>query len=71
MGLVVGLDADLGRRPVGDQIGRRDRLVAQPVAGVGGVGNQFTQENIGLRIDRMHHQVQQFGDLGLERLGFG
>jgi len=24
------------------------------------------RENVGFRIDRMHHQVQQFGDLGLE-----
>ena len=70
-GLLVGHDADFGRRAVGDQIGRGDRLVAQLVAGIRGVRNQFAQENIGFRIDRVHHQVQQFGNLGLERLGNG
>jgi hypothetical protein len=69
--LLFGYDADFGRRAVGDQVGRRDRLVAQLVAGVRGVRNQLAQENIGFRIDRMHHQVQQFGHLGLERLGYG
>jgi hypothetical protein len=35
------------RRTVGDQFRRRDRLVAQFVAGIGCVRNQFPQENIG------------------------
>ena len=56
---------------VRDQLGLGDRLIAQLVAGVRRVRDQLAQEDIGLRIDRMHHQVQQFGDLGLERLGFG
>ena len=68
--LLVRRDADGGRRPVGDQLGGGDRLIAQLVAGVRGVRNQFAQENVGFRIDRMHHQMQEFGDLGLERLGF-
>jgi hypothetical protein len=45
------------------------RAIAELVAGVGGVRDQLAQEDIGLRIDRMHHQVQQFGDLGLKGLG--
>ena len=48
-----------------------DRLVAQPVAGIRGVGNQLAQEDVGLGIDRVHHQPQQLGDFGLERMGFG
>ena len=71
IGRLVGHDADFGRLAVRDQLGVCDRLIAQLVAGVRGVRDQFAQENIGFRIDRMHHQVQQFGDLGLERLGDG
>ena len=71
IGLLVGRDPDIGRRAVGDQVGIGDRLIAQLVAGVRPVRNQFAQENVGFRINRMHHQVQEFGDLGLERLGFG
>ena len=70
-GLLVRHDADHGRRAIGNQLRRRDRLVAQLVAGIGGVRDQLAQENLGLRIDRVHHQVQEFGDFGLERLGFG
>ncbi len=70
-GLLVGHDADLRRLAVGGQIGRRDRLVAQLVEGVGGVRNQLAQEDVGLRIDRVHHQVQQLGDLGLKWLVLG
>ena len=51
---------------VAHQLGPGDRLVAQPVARVGRVGNQLAQEDVGLGIDRMHHQPQQLGDLGLE-----
>ena len=71
VGRLVRHDPDVGRRAIGDQIGRGDRLIAQLVAGVRRVRNQFAQENVGFRIDRMHHQVQELGDLGLERLGFG
>ena len=48
------------------ELGLGDRLVAQPVAGVRRVGDQLAQEDIGLGIDRMHHQPQQLGDLGLK-----
>jgi len=41
---------------------RRDRLVAELVAGVRGVGDQ---EDVALRIDGVHHQVQQLENLGL------
>jgi len=48
------------------QIRPGDGLIAQLVAGVGGVGNQLPEENLLLRIDGVHHNVQQAGDLGLE-----
>jgi hypothetical protein len=70
-GRLVRHDADFGRRAVGDQLGRGYRLIAQLVAGVRCVRNQLAQEDVGLRIDRVHHQVQKLGNLGLERLGFG
>ena len=54
-----------------DQVRLGDRLVAQLVAGVGGVGDQLAQEHVGLGIDRVHHQAQQLRHLGLERVGFG
>ena len=71
VGLLVRHDPDLGRGAVGDQIGRGDRLIAQLVAGIGRIRDQLAQEDVGFRIDRVHHQVQQLGNLGLERLGFG
>ena len=71
LAFLLGRDPDLRRLAVRDQAGIGDRLIAQLVAGIGRVRDQLAQENIGLRINRMHHQLQQFGDLGLERLGFG
>ena len=71
VGFLAGLNPDLRRLAVADQRRIGDRLITQSVAGVRRVGDQFAQENVGLRIDRMHHQVQQFGNLGLERLGDG
>ncbi len=68
--LLVGHDADFRRLAVGDQLRRGNRLVAQFVAGIRRVRDQFAQEDVGFRIDRMHHQVQEFGHFSLERLGF-
>jgi hypothetical protein len=65
-GVLVGREADLEFGVLDQKVGVGDRLVAQPVAGIRGVGNQLAQENIGLGIDRMHHQPQKFGDLSLE-----
>ena len=57
-------DARLG--VFAEQLGIGDRLVAQPLAGVRRVGNQFTQKDVLVGIDRVHHQVQKLGDIGLE-----
>ena len=70
-GILVRRDAYPGRLAVGGQIGRRDSLVTQFVQRVGAVRNQLAQEDIGLGINRMHHQVQKLGDLGLKRLVLG
>jgi hypothetical protein len=71
IGLLVRLNPDFWRLAVGYQRRIGYRLIAQFVAGIRRVRDQLAQENIGLRIDRMHHQVQQLGNLGLERLGEG
>jgi hypothetical protein len=48
-----------------------DRLVAQPLAGIRRIGDQFAQEYRFVGIDRMHHQVQKLGDISLERPALG
>ena len=53
------------------QRGRGDGLVTQPLGSVGSVGDQFAQEDVLIGIDRVHHQVQQAGNVGLERSAFG
>ena len=42
------------------------RLEAQLVAGVGGVGDQLAQEDLLVAVQGVHHQVQELFDLGLE-----
>ena len=39
--------------------------------GVGCVRDQLAQEDVLVGIDRVHHQVQQAGNVGLERAAFG
>ena len=57
--------------PSAIKFGLGQRFVAQLLAGVGGVGDQFAHENIAVRIDRMHHQVQQARNVGFKTLGLG
>ena len=38
----------------------------EPLAGVGGVGDQLAQENVPIRVDRVHHELQQLGDVSFE-----
>jgi len=52
-----------------EQRGVVQRLEAQLVAGVRGVGDQLAQEDLGVGIQRMGDQVQQLGHLGLEGEG--
>ena len=58
-------------RGAGDEFGMREGFVTQLLAGVGGVGDQFAHENVALGIDRMHHQMQQARNVGLEILRLG
>ena len=68
--LASGIDRDLDRerRAVLDQFGPGDRLVAQLLAGVGGVGDELADENLAVGIDRMDHEMQQARNVGLEAL---
>ena len=61
----------VGQRIVGRRVAGFAGIEAQLVRRVGGVGDQLAQEDVGLRIDRVHHQVQKLGHFGLERLGLG
>jgi hypothetical protein len=67
--LVEG-DADLQIAVVAVQRAVVQRLEAQLVAGVGGVGNQFAQEYLLVAVQGVDHQVQQLFDFGLETQGF-
>src|SRR3546814_6246134 len=49
-----------------DLIGPRQGLVAQPVAGVGGVGDQLPEEHLLFAVERVGDDVEQPADLGLE-----
>ena len=66
-----GQDADRQLGLVAEQLRLRDRLVAQLVAGVGGVGDQLAQEDLAVGVDRVHHQVEEPRDLGLKGVDFG
>ncbi len=67
---LVRHDAHLGFAGRGEvRLGQR--LEAAAVDGVGGVGDQFAQEDFTLRIQRIHHQIEQPPDLGAEFMLFG
>ena len=62
-------DTDAEWRPVGDQGWIGDGLVAELLAGVGRVRDQFAQEDLALGVDGMDHQIEQAGDIRLEHVG--
>ena len=64
----VGLDGYRERGIVAQQLGLRDRRVAQLVAGVRCVRDQLPQEYLLVAIERVGHEAEQFADLGLERV---
>ena len=45
------------------------RLEPQLVAGVRRVGDQFAQEDLAIRVQRMDHELQELPDFGLEAQG--
>ncbi len=65
----VVVDADLQLEIALEQRFVVQRLEAQLVAGVGGVGDQLPQEDLAVRVQRVDHQLQQLSDLGLEAQG--
>ena len=69
---LVGIegDDDARRRVVGEQRRLGDRLVAQLLAGIRGVGDQLAQKNVPVGIDRVNHQMQEPRNVSLETAFF-
>ena len=69
---LVGIDADGDprRRILAEQAWIGDRLVPQPLAGIGGVRDQLAQEHLFLGINRVHHHVQELGNIRFEGAAF-
>ena len=69
---LLGVDRERDARlcVIAKQRRRGDGFVAQPLASIGGVRDQLTQKHRFLGIDRVHHQLQELGDVGLERAAF-
>src|SRR5215468_1371154 len=69
---VVSIDQerDAQRRVIAEQVRAGDGFVTQLFAGVGGVRNQLADEDLLVGIDRMDDQVEELGDIGLERPAF-
>ena len=70
--LASGSSGDLNgeRRAVGDKLRIGEQFVAQLLASVGGVGDEFADEDVALGIDGMHHQVQEPRNVGFKTLRF-
>ena len=67
--LLVQKQADLQVRRVLEQCGVVQRLEAQLVAGIAGVGNQLAQEDFLVRVQAVGDQMQDLLDFGLEGVG--
>ena len=70
LGVRVERDGDGEGAAALDQLGPGERLVAQLLAGVGGVGDELADKDLAVGIDRMNHQMQQARNVGLEALRF-
>ncbi len=69
--VLVVADDDLQVRIALVVIGMRERLEAQLVRGVGRVGDELAQEDLGMAVQRVDHEVQQLLDLRLESARLG
>jgi hypothetical protein len=67
-GLLVRDDADLWHVALAEQRRALNGLIAELVAGIRRIRNELAQEDLGLGVDGVHHQVQQLGNLSLEGL---
>jgi hypothetical protein len=70
-GLLVDIDPDVEIRHVGVERVVPQLLQTQLVERVGGVGDEFPQEDILVRVDRVDHQLEQLTCLYLELKRFG
>jgi hypothetical protein len=70
LGVGIDRDADRKRLAVGDEFRIGQRFVTQLLAGVGGVGDEFADEDVAFGVDGMYHQVQQARNVGFEALRF-
>ncbi len=68
---LVERDGDERRASLGGQRLVGQRLVAQLLAGVGGVGDEFAQEHVALGIDGMRHHLQQARHVGGKAVAAG
>ena len=62
----IGLDPDREFGVAGHQLRLAERCEAQLVVGIGGVGNQLTQEDFPVAVQRMDHELEQLTNFGLE-----
>lgn len=69
LGRLVGGDGDGEIGIAGNEVGLGDRLIAQFVERIGGIGDELAQEDVAVGIDRMHHEMQELGDFRLEIMG--
>ena len=69
--LLLGVERQRDARldVVAEELRLGDRLIAQPLAGIRRIGDQFAQKHRLVGVDRVHHQLQKLGDVGLEGLG--
>ena len=67
----VQQNADARLRVIAQQRRHGDAFIAQLLARIGGVGDEFAQEDVTVGIDRMHHHAQQLRNIRLESMGFG
>ena len=66
LGFVVGGDVDLELEFVVEDLLLGQLRMAELFEGIGGVGNQFTDEDFFLRVERVNDDIEQLLDLGLE-----
>ena len=64
--LFVDGEGDAQHRVGGRKFGLGQRRVAQAVAGVGGVGNQFAKKDFLFAVERVRDDIEQPAHLGLE-----
>ena len=69
VGVEIDTDPQLGI--VAEQLAVRERREAELVDGVRRVGDEFPQENLPVRVQGVHHEVQELLGFGLEAQGFG